>query len=204
MSAALSAPYAALNAFIIWRYSRDENIDAILSETQVFEDALSFTILILLLVNVFIWCRLYYRAARNLHLIDAAGMVTTPFWSVGTYFIPIVSLWKPLGAMRQIWRGSFDPAEASVEPPATIGWWWGTWIISGLLENISFRLLIGSGYFQEQIKDPDRYLGSLALEVLAMPFSLAATLLAISVTKSIVAAQRQNVLVLTFDRGRPD
>ncbi len=193
-NAALTALYAALNAYVIWRYSSEKYLDLIIEETLFFETIIGLLLIVSSIVAIAAWCRLYYRAARNLHAIDAAGMETTAFWAVGTYFIPFVCLWKPLGAMRQIWRGSFDPVSISVDPKAIIGWWWAAWIIAGILGNISFRLFAKSGGFGETIHDPDKYLGALALDVLAAPFYIGAALLAVSITREIVSSQQANVL----------
>lgn len=65
----------------------------------------------------------------------------TPGWAVGYYFIPIVSLWKPYQAMKEIWLASVD----GKRPSAILGTWWTLWIFSGIIGNISFRLTLAEG-----------------------------------------------------------
>jgi len=140
------------------------------------------------------YCRFYYRAVKNLHAVNAAGVRTTPFWAVGTFFIPIVNLWKPLGAVRQIWKATFDPVSAAVSVPAMIGWWWFFWIVAGVLGNASTRLAWRSGGLLGEIGDLDMYMGSFAIDVLSAPPSIASALLVLDFSKRILIGQRTNIL----------
>lgn len=153
-----------------------------------------FGYLTILILSIVAYCRFYYRAMKNLTLVGAADLRTTPFWSVGTFFVPVVNLWKPLSAVRQIWRGSHDPETADVKVPAMIGWWWCFWIVSNILGNISFRLMARSGVFGEEILDYDAYLGSLMMDMISAPLTIAAALLVLRFSKKIMVAQAQNVL----------
>lgn len=151
--------------------------------------------LIVLILSVIAYCRFHYRAMKNLHAIDAADLRTTPFWSVGTYFIPVVNLWKPLGAVRQAWRASLDPKSADVSVPAFIGWWWFAWLVSNFLDRMSMRLVFKSGFDEYGIPlDIDVYLGSIVLSLLAAPFTVVAAFLVLRFSKAIMVAQQQNVL----------
>lgn len=147
-----------------------------------------------MIASVIAYCRFYYRAMKNLTIINAADLRMTPLWSVGSFFVPIVNLWKPLGAVRQIWRGSFDPATADVKVPAMIGWWWFFWLVSNWLGNISFRLGLQSGAFGSEIVDYDAYLGSLMIDMASAPFSIASAILVLRFSGRIKSAQDQNVL----------
>ena len=65
----------------------------------------------------------------------------TPGWAVGYYFIPIVSLWKPYQAMKEIWMASVDEEK----PSSVLGTWWTFWILSGIIGQISLRLTLRGG-----------------------------------------------------------
>ena len=47
-----------------------------------------------------------YRAAANVDAASVPGFRFTPGWAVGWHFVPIANLFKPFGAMRQIWNAS--------------------------------------------------------------------------------------------------
>ena len=74
-----------------------------------------------------------YRANYNARQIGASGMLFTPGWSIGWYFIPIACLWKPYQAMKEIWKASSNPQNwENVPVPSLLPWWWFFWIVSGV------------------------------------------------------------------------
>lgn len=86
-----------------------------------------------------------HRANYNVRQLGAKAMQFTPGWSIGWYFIPIVNLWKPYQAMKEIWKASSSPRnwkETKVSP--ILGWWWFFWLTSSVLSNISLRLTISA------------------------------------------------------------
>lgn len=90
------------------------------------------------------FCMWTYRVSSNAYA--QGGMKNslnpiTPGWAVGYYFIPIVSLWKPYQAMKEIWSASVDGDKSS----SALGVWWTFWIISGILGQISLRLTLNEG-----------------------------------------------------------
>ena len=84
--------------------------------------------------------RWIHRANWNARALGAARLDFTPGWSVGWYFVPLMNLWKPYQAMKQIWQASAQPNDWQSQPaPPLLGWWWFLWVISTLLGNASFR-----------------------------------------------------------------
>jgi hypothetical protein len=61
-----------------------------------------------------------YRAYGNL-LGRCSILRSTPQGAVGWYFCPIMSLWKPYEAMKDIWCGS--PHDCAAEVSILRGWW---------------------------------------------------------------------------------
>ena len=61
----------------------------------------------------------------------------SPGWALGWYFIPIVSFWKPFGAMRDIVR-------VSTLDSGLAGWllpvWWTLWLASLVLDRVATKL----------------------------------------------------------------
>ncbi len=82
-----------------------------------------------------------YRANTNCHGFRAQGMKFSPGWSIGWYFIPIASLWKPFQAMEEIWKVSINPLNWQNEQGSPLlAWWWVLWLISGFLGQASFSM----------------------------------------------------------------
>ena len=82
----------------------------------------------------FVWS---YRAMSVAHDLTPT-LTISPGWSIGWYFVPVATLWKPYEAMREIWKGSAADNETAARAPL-IGWWWAAWIgraILGLLEGV--------------------------------------------------------------------
>ena len=75
-----------------------------------------------------------YRAACNVRAGGARGLQYTPGWAVGWYCIPLMALFKPFGAMVEIWNGSYSPEGWKRLPaPGLLRWWWGAWIAVNLV-----------------------------------------------------------------------
>jgi len=82
-----------------------------------------------------------FRANRNARALGAEGMRFTPGWSVGWYFVPIMSLWRPFQVMREIWQASAQPGNwQGVQTPPLLGWWWAMYLISQILAQIAYRM----------------------------------------------------------------
>lgn len=91
-------------------------------------------------VSGFLILKWIYRVSRNAHSF-AEGLQVSPPWAVGWYFVPIAYLWKPFQAMRETWQASAQPDSwKDVPVPARLRWWWGLWLVSNLLGQISGRL----------------------------------------------------------------
>ncbi len=89
--------------------------------------------------------RWIYRANSNCHGFGAQGMKFSPGWSVGWYFIPIVLIFMPYQAMKEIWRVSRNPEGWQNESGGPLlRWWWGLWIASNIFEQLSIRMSLNS------------------------------------------------------------
>jgi Domain of unknown function (DUF4328) len=89
-----------------------------------------------------IWIlRWIYVACSNARDLAASPMRFSPGWSVGWYFIPFATLWKPYQAMKEIWRVSANPRNPDVETdPPLLGWWWFFFIVASMSANAATRL----------------------------------------------------------------
>ena len=86
-----------------------------------------------------------YRANSNCRGFGAQDMEFSPGWSIGYYFIPIMNLYRPFAAMKEIWKVSGNPANwRSATGSPLLGWWWALWLISGILGQVSFRMSLNT------------------------------------------------------------
>lgn len=96
--------------------------------------------LFVLIVSFILIGRWIYRASANAHTLTA-DLPISPGWAVGWYFVPVANLWKPFEGMKQIWLASHYGSnwEGGVATDL-LNWWWGLWILDGVLNNASWRL----------------------------------------------------------------
>lgn len=95
--------------------------------------------LVFLVAGVMI-LRWIHRIVANAHAI-ADGLTISPGWAVGWYFVPVANLWKPFAAIREAWAVAVAPERwADIPAPALLRWWWGLWIATNIIDNLSFRL----------------------------------------------------------------
>lgn len=94
------------------------------------------SVLLLIAAGVFIaW---FFQAYKNLRRLGVQNMRFGNGWAIGSWFVPILSLFRPKQIANDIWRGSERGTEVntgwkSVPVPALVHWWWGLFLAQGLL-----------------------------------------------------------------------
>jgi hypothetical protein len=128
-----------------------------------------------------------YRSYQNLPAFGhwRAGVKFSPGWAVGSFFVPIVNLGVPYQAVKELWRKS-EPASSLTfgesGPPSFFPLWWGLWIVSNIVSQISFRMSL------EQKAPADiTNIVAIASDLLDIP----AALLALAVVRSIDRRQTE-------------
>jgi len=102
--------------------------------------AVSIIYLINFIISGFLILKWIHRANYNSHRLGAENMEFTSGWSIGFYFIPIVGLFKPYQAMKEIWQTSHNPKEWNmIEVSKLLPAWWTIWLINNFLGQIIFR-----------------------------------------------------------------
>jgi hypothetical protein len=93
------------------------------------------------IITFILWFR---RAYRNVPALAGQPYPVRPGWAVGGWFVPILAFFRPKEIANAIWL-SAEKADGQVRTerdiPAFMNWWWGLWIVMGILDNISFRLI---------------------------------------------------------------
>ncbi len=96
-------------------------------------DILIYADLAALILSFFVVGAWIYRAHANFDLIDGPAKEFTPGWAVGWFAVPIVSLWMPFKAMKELWQGSHAMAiDTQSTAPALLWVWWLSWIASNI------------------------------------------------------------------------
>jgi hypothetical protein len=118
-----------------------------------------------------IWIlRWIYVACSNARDLAVGPMKFSPGWSVGWYFVPILLLWKPYQAMKEIWRVSADPRNPdSVPDSGLLSLWWFFYIVAMLSGNASFRLSLRAQEVGELLA---ANVVTLVSDIASIPFAL--------------------------------
>lgn len=92
---------------------------------------------IVFIITGFAFLKWVYRAHLNSRGFGARDMTSTPGWSVGNYFIPILCLFRPYQGMTDVWKVSLNPPTWRYQHGSgLIGLWWMLWIASGIFSRI--------------------------------------------------------------------
>lgn len=93
--------------------------------------------------TVIVFLMWLYRSSNNLRAFGEPQQ-TSAGWAVGSFFVPIMNLFVPYRAVKEIWKKS-DPAAANSllytpSPPGFFPAWWGFWLAANFASNIYFRM----------------------------------------------------------------
>jgi hypothetical protein len=135
---------------------------------------------------VVLFCMFMVRANKNARSFGSP-MSIRPGWAAGYFFVPVVSLWKPYQAMKEIWQGSDPDPNAvalAVRVPSLLGWWWALY----LLHNVGSRAV---WQVNKHLDGPQAFITAAKVEIGASVASIAAALLAIAVARAVARRQDQ-------------
>jgi hypothetical protein len=142
-----------------------------------------------------------HRVYKNVVALGAYDLRHGPGWAIGSWFVPILNLFRPKEIVNDAWRGSdpelppFAHRRRWVEnpvPPLFLAWWL-IYLLSGALDNTAGRL-----YGSLDI-DQERTATIVALAASAVTFT--AALLAIRTVTMIT--DRQNARAAARERMAP-
>ena len=96
--------------------------------------------LIVLIVSFSVSAEWLYKAAKFYSNVGATGLKFTPGWTVGWFCIPILNIWKPYQAVRQLYQVATDWRNwQSIPVPNIFRLWWGLWLFSNAVGQMLFR-----------------------------------------------------------------
>jgi len=194
-----------VNAALISRLSSFADLSAVyemgeeFSLTEILSVLVTLLLLVVYIVAVVLFLMWLHRAYRNLPALTAMKPETSPGWAVGSWFIPILNLFRPYRIVKEAWEKS-DPARdisgayVSSDPSRSttlLAVWWGFWVVSNIVSNISGRL----DWRAETVRE---YLTIAWLDIAASVFSVVAGVLVIQVVRNI-----SNMQETKFQRHAP-
>jgi Protein kinase domain/Domain of unknown function (DUF4328) len=152
------------------------------------------------LVTAGLWLAWFRRAYLNLPALGARRLRFRPWWAVGAWLVPVLSLFRPKQVLNDVWRASdpdLPPDQADTwrrRPVAELlGWWWLAFLASILVRSITTDAVHNAadlmllGLLPERF---DRFQPSAGMQVLADLLTVLCGLLALRVVRRTTARQR--------------
>lgn len=141
---------------------------------------------VVFIASIVLTCMWIYRAHANVIAADAGPLENSPGWAVGWFFVPIANLFKPFQAMRELWNVSHNQADGfSQESPHLLKLWWGFWIVSNIVTNISTRSMFASGEIGQS--------SATILDVIGGLLSIPAAWFLLQIVRQVNSAQRSTL-----------
>ncbi len=140
---------------------------------------------IISIVLVSLWI---YRAHDNLRAAGVNDLEFTPSWSVGWFFIPIMNLFKPFQAMKELWNGSHGTGDGYGEQsPSTVATWWTLWIARNIVNILSGRMIMAGDEAGASL--------TLVLYAISEIFTAGAAWFLLTIVREVLDAQRNHLQV---------
>lgn len=125
-----------------YAYISDEAFEQMAESNDLREMIIGFVQILLFIVQGIVILMWIYRANKNLRALGATNMRFSPGWSVGWYFVPLLSLWKPYQAMKEIFLKSKElSSNTTGNKSLLLPAWWALWIITEIIGQIIWRYI---------------------------------------------------------------
>jgi len=119
--------------------------ESILLANDTRQQAIASIELIIFIITAIAVLRWVHRANSRCRALGADDMKFTPGWAVGYFFIPVLWLFKPYQAMKEIWKASANPHNWQNEKGSwLLVTWWTLWVITSLIGYLSLRISMGA------------------------------------------------------------
>lgn len=97
------------------------------------------------LISFIIFGKWVIQANQNVRSLGASELSITPGWAFGFFFVPILSLFKPFQAMKELWQASHNPTDwRNTTIDSILSIWWTFHIFSRILGSILFRISLNA------------------------------------------------------------
>lgn len=135
---------AGMKLSLLERMKVDSEGGASLSELAAMDESslwIDVTYALVAVASVVIFCMIMVRSNRNASSFNTKVMHFTPGWAAGYFFVPVLALWKPYQAMREIWQAS-SPIRYDLDFPGLIPLWWAAFLAHSFAGQLLGRLTL--------------------------------------------------------------
>ena len=148
---------------------------------------LAYATFILFIAAVVLFCLFISRANWNAWAFGGPSLRYTPLSSVGVFFVPILNLYAPYLAVRELWRASDPDSITHVgtgRVPLLVSMWWVLLLLCAVVTLLSFVL-------NNHIRNTAEFIAAESLEIAVALTSAAVALAAIPTVRGLARRQDQ-------------
>ena len=144
----LVAAVAVVSDVLEWRLmdrliAGEELSDAQITANDNRQATIGLVQLALGVAGAVVFIRWMHAAYKNLDVVAPAERRYSAGWAIGSWFVPIMNLFRPKQMVNDIWRaGGRDPQDA--RPGLLLLAWWMLWLLSSFIVNAAARAYINA------------------------------------------------------------
>jgi len=88
------------------------------------------------------FCIWFHHAYRNMGYLGEMRSHAVG-WAPGSFFVPILNLYRPYQIAKEIWHASapLEEAYSGVVPHGPVSRWWALWLIGNIISNGANRMM---------------------------------------------------------------
>lgn len=152
--------------------------DQLIDENDTREQVIAILYLIVFIISAIIFIRWFRRAYYNLNIRTSCNH--SEGWAAGSWFVPIISLFRPYQIMQEMWQKTniliqsktshyIEEANSSV-----IAIWWALWIVS----NYIGKYVLKSAFKAETIENYlNGTIGDMVVSIISIPLAIVTIIL---------------------------
>ena len=179
---------SAISSFFQYKLLNEVNDGGFVSEqaanaNDTREQIIAIVYLIVFIISGITFIQWFRRAYYNLGVRTKCKH--TEGWAAGAWFVPIISLFRPVQIMNELWDKTSKLISEKTNTPkspitAMIGLWWTLWIIIHFVG----RYVTKSGFKAETVEEYiNSTIGDMVISILGIPLAIVTVLIVKSYSK---------------------
>ena len=108
----------------------------------------------------------FHRMYRNSDAVAPGSRRYGTGWSIGAWFVPILSLWRPKKIANDMWRAAEGSGEDG-RVGGVVHWWWGLFVATWFGSNFYGQAFFGAETLAEQIEMTQLEIAAIVLDIVA-------------------------------------
>lgn len=146
--------------------------DEMLESNDLREILVAYLYLVVFIVSAVTFIQWFRRAYYNLNI--RTNCDNSEGWAAGSWFVPIISLYRPYQIMKEMETKSTHlinskTSEQNAVKTSTIGIWWTLWIVSNYIGSFLFK----SAFKEETVENfINATIGDIVLSLIGIPLAI--------------------------------